>query len=235
MVTGSNILKRCAAPGMLMLLLTLAAGTACRGASTEPQQSPVDIAGHSTDQTRPALSFAYRSDGDHMTNTGEFVKVKYGGDSSARLGQHEYALVEAHVHNPSEHTVEGERFALEMHLVHKRTPGEIAVVGVLYRLGEANPAIQEMIDAAPRQEETAELASPLTAADYLPESHGYYAYTGSLTTPPYTEGVEWLVMSQVGEVSQEQVTQIAALTGGGTNNRPVQPLGARQITAYEAR
>ena len=235
MVTGSNILKRCAAPGMLMLLLTLAAGTACRGSSTEPQQSPVDIAGHSAGQTRPVFSFAYRSDGDHMTNAGELVKVKYGGGSSARLGQHEYTLVEAHVHNPSEHTVEGESFALEMHLVHKRTSGEIAVVGVLYRLGEANPAIQEMIDAAPRQEETAELASPLTAADYLPERHGYYAYTGSLTTPPYTEGVEWLVMSQVGEVSQEQVTQMAALTGGGTNNRPVQPLGKRQITAYEER
>ena len=155
---------------MLMLLLTPIAVTACRGSSTEPQQSPVDIAGHSTDQTRPTLSFAYRSDGDRMTNTGEFVKVHYGGGSSARLGQNEYTLVEAHVHNPSEHTVEGESFALEMHLVHKRTSGEIAVVGVLYRLGEANPAIQEMIDAAPRQEETAELASPLTAADYLPET-----------------------------------------------------------------
>ena len=223
MVTVSNILKSCAALGLL--LLTLAAIAACGGAPTEPQQSPVDIAGHSTDQTRPALSFAYRSDGDHMTNTGEFVKVKYGGGSSARLGQFEYALVEAHVHNPSEHTVDGQSFVLEMHLVHKRTSGEIAVVGVLYRLGEANPAIQAMIDAAPRQGETIELASPLTTADYLPESHGYYAYTGSLTTPPYTEGVEWLVMSQVGEVSQEQVTQMAALTGGGTNNRPVQTAG----------
>ena len=73
------------------------------------------------------------------------------------------------------------------------------------------------------------------ASDYLPASHGYYAYTGSLTTPPYAEGVEWRVMAEVSEVSEEQVTQLAALTGGGTNNRPIQPLNGRQITAHGVR
>ena len=69
-------------------------------------------------------------------------------------------------------------------------------------------------------------------SDFLPSSHGYYAYTGSLTTPPYTEGVKWHVMSEIAQVSEEQVTQLAALTGAETNNRPIQPLNDRQTTAH---
>ena len=72
------------------------------------------------------------------------------------------------------------------------------------------------------------------ASDFLPATRGYYAYTGSLTTPPYTEGVKWHVMSEIAEVSEEQVTQLAALTGGGTNNRTIQPLNGREITAHRA-
>ena len=121
-----------------------------------------------------------------------------------------------------------------MHLVHKRESGEIAVVGILFRLGEPNPAIQSIIDAAPKQGETIPPTSPMKSSDYLPTTRGYNAYTGSLTTPPYTEGVEWRVMSDIAEVSVEQVTQLAALTGGGTNNRPIQPLNNRQITAHRA-
>ena len=72
----------------------------------------------------------------------------------------------------------------------------------------------------------------MPASDFLPSSHGYYAYTGSLTTPPYTEGVKWHVMSEILEVSAEQVEQLAALTGGETNSREVQGLNGREITAY---
>ena len=108
-------------------------------------------------------------------------------------------------------------------------------MGILYRLGEPNPAIQSIIDAAPKQGETVKPTSPMRASDYLPATRGYYSYTGSLTTPPYTEGVEWRVMSKVAEVSKEQVTQLVALTVGGTNNRPIQPLNGRSITAHAAR
>ena len=92
-------------------------------------------------------------------------------------------LVEAHTRNPSEHTIDGQSFALEMHLVHKRESGEIAVVGILYRLGEPDPAIQAIIDAAPQQGETIKPTSPMKPSDFLPATRGYYAYTGSLTTP----------------------------------------------------
>ncbi len=196
------------------------------------QQSPIDIAGYA-DGGAPDLSFEYDGNACCLTNTGELVKTLYEDGGGILLDGEEYRLAEAHTHNPSEHTIDGQGFALEMHLVHKRESGEIAVVGILYRLGEPDPAIQAIIDAAPKQGEPTEPTLPMMASDFLPATRGYYAYTGSLTTPPYTEGVRWQVMSEILEVSEEQVTQLAALTGGGTNNRAVQPLNGRQIAVHQ--
>lgn len=196
------------------------------------QQSPVDIAGYSPGEG-PALSFQYGDDGTHMDNTGLFVRVNHEGDSRMRVGAREYTLSQAHAHYPSEHTIEGERFPLEIHLVHEREDGGFAVLSVLYRLGAANTAIQTMVDGAPRSVGSTEMDAPMNATGFLPEKAGYYSYPGSLTTPPCSEGVEWLVLSEIQEVSEEQVAQLTALTGGGTNNRPVQPLGGRRITVQE--
>ena len=218
-------------PVLGILLITLASIAACDSEKSVERQSPVDIAGYTTGD-RQDLSFAYTGHAKSLTNTGEFVKVLYEDAGGIELDGQTYQLAEAHTHNPSEHTINGESFALEMHLVHKRESGEIAVVGILYRLGDPDPAIQSIIDAAPKQDETITPTSPMEATNYLPSSHSYYAYTGSLTTPPYTEGVQWHVMSEIAQVSEQQVTQLAALTGGGPNNRPIQPLNGRQITAH---
>ena len=199
------------------------------------QQSPVNIAGYA-DGGAPVVEFAYGGSADSITNTGDFVKVKYADGGGIRIDGREYELIEMHAHNSSEHTVDGESFALEAHLVHKRASGEIAVVGILYRLGEPNPVMRRIIDAAPAQGE-ADIAppAPLPATDYLPTGGGYYAYAGSLTTPPYTEGVQWIVMADALQVSADQVRQLAALTGGAANNRPVQPLNGRNINTHGIR
>ncbi len=194
------------------------------------QQSPIDIVGYVPGGT-PQLSFEYGGNAECLTNTGEFVKVLYEEGGRIRLGDEFYQVVEAHFHNPSEHTVEGQRFALETHLVHRRE-SEIAVVGVLYRLGSANAAIEAVIEAAPGQGEGDVRVSGLPASEFLPSGRGYYGYMGSLTTPPYTEGVRWHVLSEVLEVSAEQVERLAGLTGGGENSREVQRLEGRSIVSY---
>ena len=194
------------------------------------QQSPVDITGY-VSGGEVTLSFEYSGQADHLANAGEFVKVNYDDGGGIVLDGRSYQVAEAHSHNPSEHTIEGERFALEMHLVHRDGSGRIAVVGVLFREGESNAAIQAIIDSAPGEDGATSPASGLGAADFLPEGRGYYSYIGSLTTPPYTEGVRWHVMADALEVSADQVRQLAALTGGGTNSRPLQLLNGRQITA----
>ena len=172
---------------------------------------------------------------DHITNTGDFVRVKYECGGGVLLNGREYRLVEAHMHYPSDHTVEGERFTMETHLVHAAQSGELAVVGILYRLGETNAAIQSIIDSAPGQgEEDTRPTSILAASEFLPASRGYFEYTGSLTTAPYTEGVKWFVLAETLEISEEQVRRLAALTGARTNNRALQPLNGREIRVYGA-
>ena len=200
------------------------------------QQSPVDITGYIKGGA-PSVRFAYNlacnGAASHITNTGEFVKVIYEDAGGILVDGREYRLAEAHMHSPAEHTVDDERFALETHLVHTSESGGIAVVGITYRLGEANLVIQAIIDSAPAQgEDGMKLLSPLTGDAYLPKGRGFYAYTGSLTTPPYTEGVQWLVLSDALEVSEAQVRQLTALTGGKPNSREVQPLNGRTITAH---
>ena len=199
------------------------------------QQSPVNIAGYAVGGA-PTVEFAYGGSADSIVNDGDFVRVKYANGGGIRINGREYELIEMHAHNPSEHTIDGESFALETHLVHKRASGEIAVIGILYRLGDPNPVMRQIIDAAPSQGEgDAAPPAPLQAADYLPTSGGYYAYHGSLTTHPYTEGVQWIVMADALQVSAAQVRRIAALTGGAANNRPVQPLNGRNIIIHGIR
>ena len=195
------------------------------------RQSPVDICGY-VDGGPSRLSFEYGGGAAYLENTGEFVKVHYEDGGGIRIGNDSYRLAEIHTHNPSEHTVDGQRFALEAHLVHRRG-SEIAVVGILYRLGEPNAAIEAVIEVAPGLGEGDVRASGLSASEFLPASGGYYAYTGSLTTPPYTEGVRWHVLSEVLEVSAEQAERLAGLIGGGENSREIQRLKGREIKGYE--
>ena len=153
------------------------------------QQSPIDITGY-VEGDAPRLSFDYgeRDVGaKRLSNTGDFVKVHYQNSGGIRLGDDSYHLVEAHFHNPSEHTIDGRRYALETHLVHARG-AEIAVVGILYRTGEPNAAIEAVIESAPALGEPDAATSAFPASDFLPAGRGCYGYAGSLTTPPYTEG-----------------------------------------------
>ena len=104
------------------------------------QQSPVDITGY-VSGGEVNLRFEYSGQADQLANTGEFIRVSYEDGGGIALDGRSYQIAEAHSHNPSEHTIEGERFALEMHLVHRAEGDRIAVVGVLFREGEANSAI----------------------------------------------------------------------------------------------
>lgn len=199
------------------------------------EQSPIDIdtgSAVSGTEEAPPLRFHYRDEEIHAVHTGLFVKIEYEAeDNYIRLGNRAYDLIEIHPHTPSEHTIDGKSFPMEMHLVHRGAQNEFAVVGILYRPGEANPAVQHFIDSVPiRQGDDYSPSERFDASDLLPSENSHYGYIGSLTTPPCTEGVEWLMMSEIQEVSQEQVDQIFALTGSIDNNRPVQPLGHRSVT-----
>ncbi|MCH7663046.1 MAG: carbonic anhydrase family protein, partial [Chloroflexi bacterium] len=138
-----------------------------------------------------------------------------------------YALRQFHFHSPSEHTLAGENMAMEMHLVHTDADDNIAVIGVLLIEGTENPAFDPVWDNMPAEE-----GNPVTVQgafvdvdDLLPDDRSYYEYTGSLTTPPCTEGVLWHVLAQPVEISAEQLSAFHAIHDG--TNRPVQPMNER--------
>jgi carbonic anhydrase len=140
-----------------------------------------------------------------------------------------YDLVQFHLHAPSEHTLDGSHDPMELHLVHKNAAGGLAVVAVLLRAGRENPAYASVMNNLPEREMnvTPVGAARVDANRLLPKERTHWRYLGSLTTPPCTEGVTWLVMKMPVELSD---AQIAAFTSIFKNNaRPVQGLNARRL------
>ena len=192
------------------------------------QQSPVDLTGYTLGGRSP-LVFSYGTPAGAVRNDGAFVHVDYPGGNSLVSDGRSYDLKSAHVHAPSEHAVDGEMFAAEMHLVHADAEGGIAVVGLLLADGEPSPPVQVMLDAAPAAGETTRDGVVIDPGAHVPDDPSYFRYDGSKTTPPCDEDVAWHVMREIRTISVEQVDGLQAL-GGGPTNRPLQPANGRMIT-----
>ncbi|MDD5274758.1 MAG: carbonic anhydrase family protein [Methylovulum sp.] len=157
----------------------------------------------------------YRSAPLSVVNNGHTIMIPMpvASTNQLRVGVEKYPLLQLHFHAPSEHTLKGKAFPLEIHFVNAADNGKLAVVGVLVKEGATNAEFQKILDNAPLLEGTNTppdmLVFPwrLLPAD---RTH-FYNYAGSLTTPPCTEGVGWHVLSQPIEVSQTQITQFEAL------------------------
>jgi carbonic anhydrase len=191
------------------------------------RQSPIDIRDGIGVDLEP-IQFAYRASQFRVVDNGHTVQVAVGGSSISLLGK-VYELVQFHFHRPSEERVNGKAFDMVVHLVHKAEDGKIAVVAVLLEQGKDNPVIQTVWNNLPleKNEDVAPPASSIDVAQLLPESRSYYTYMGSLTTPPCSEGVLWLVLKQPQQLSAEQLAIFARLYPN--NARPIQPGFSRLI------
>ena len=198
-------------------------------------QSPIDLTGYTTDPAAPPLAFAYSGNAQAVRHNGRIADVLYAPGNHIVIGDGTYELKGMHIHAPAEHQVDRELFAAEMHLVHQNAAGDFAVVGQLFRLGgEPDPVVQALLDAYPEPGQVRESGFDLDAAAFMPKDLGYYRYSGSLTTPPCTEPVDWIVLREVRAVAQEQVNRIAVLHNG-FNHRPIQPRNGRAIVYTGAR
>ena len=139
-----------------------------------------------------------------------------------------YDLVQFHFHRPSEERIDGRQFDMVVHLVHKDIDGRLAVVAVLLDRGSAHPLVQSVWNNLPLEkgEEVAAKAS-LDLNRLLPEDRSYFTYMGSLTTPPCSEGVLWMVMKSPVTVSADQIAIFARLYP--MNARPIQAASGRLI------
>lgn len=199
-----------------------------RLAAAGKRQSPIDL----TDGEAPtsgSLAIDYQSTTLEIVNNGHTVQVNYAPGSTITIGSGTFGLAQFHFHSPSEHTIDGSHLPMEMHLVHANAAGELAVLGVFLKEGRHNPALARIWEHLPTRSGESRSVEDVTliASDLLPADLSRHVYSGSLTTPPCSEGVSWMVLHTPIEASAAQIQAFRALYHG--NNRPTQPLHGRSV------
>ena len=201
--------------------------TAFIACATGGEQSPVDLTAGQAAELEP-VEFDYRRTRFAIENTGRTIQVNPDPGSGIVLNGLRSALVQFHFHHPSEHTFDGSRMALEMHLVHRSDLGSVTVVGILFREGQACEALAPVWKHLPPERSESKMApGELDLASLLPAVRTTWRYRGSLTTPPCTEGVDWVVLTAPLSISKTQIAAFGAIYP--QNCRPVQPLGDRRL------
>lgn len=204
---------------------------------TGKAQSPIDIEKTKSAalpelkaQFRPAeLKIVHHEHMADVVNTGHSIQVNYTEGDTLKLGTAEFELLQYHFHGPSEHTVAGKHFPMEMHMVHKSKDGKLAVVGVFLDEGAENPNFAPALSNLPQAKGMEHHLEHVTidVNKLLPAQTTSYRYTGSLTTPPCSEGVQWIVMTTPVQLSADQIAAFKGVMRA--NNRPPQPRNGRAI------
>uniref|UniRef100_A0A0D6R2U7 Alpha-carbonic anhydrase domain-containing protein n=1 Tax=Araucaria cunninghamii TaxID=56994 RepID=A0A0D6R2U7_ARACU len=207
------------------------------------QQSPIDVVKRRA-KVWPDLGRLrriYRSANATLLNRGHDIMVKWPyGAGSIEIDGKKYTLNQCHWHTPAEHTVDGRRYPLEMHLVHESEDKKIAVVGILYKYGRPDTFLAELMDEIKSITDMVPPEEPLGIVNPTHIKIGsrkYYRYIGSLTTPPCTEGVIWNIVKKVRTVSREQVRTLheAIHDEYEKNARPLQSTNGRIVKMYTPR
>lgn len=191
------------------------------------RQSPIDLR-DGLKVNLEQIAFDYHPSSFNEINNGHTISVTVGGGNFITVGNQTYELQEFHFHRPSEERINGKGTEMVIHMVHKSYDGKIAVVAVLLERGQAHSLIQTVWDNLPLEKNM--VVSPavvLNPLDALPEQRGYFTYMGSLTEPPCTENVLWIVFKQPRQASPAQMALFARLYP--LNARPVQPTSGRLI------
>lgn len=190
-------------------------------------QSPIDIRDTSTGKPVP-VDFAYTAGAASVVNNGHTVEFDVRDGGSIRVDAIAYQLANIHFHTPSEERFAGKVYPMAAHLVHRDGAGNLAVVAVMFEEGEDNAALAPIFAAMPKRVgKSVKLAHALDASAFLPAERAYYAFTGSLTTPPCSEGVQWRVLKQPVRISPAQLDTFRRLYP--MNARPVQKLNDRKV------
>ena len=195
--------------------------------STGSRQSPIDIRDGIRVDLDP-VQFDYKPSAFRVVDNGHTVQVNVGPGNSIEVMGRRFELVQFHFHRPSEERIDGKQFDMVAHLVHKDVGGRLAVVAVLLERGAAHSLVQLVWNNLPLEKgDEVSARATLDLNQLLPKDVRYYTYMGSLTTPPCSEGVLWMVMQQPVQISADQIGVFARLYP--MNARPVQQASGRLI------
>ena len=191
------------------------------------RQSPIDIRDGMKLDLEP-ISFEYRPSNFKVIDNGHTIQANVSGWNAMRVMGRRFRLVQFHFHRPSEEAIDGRQFEMVVHLVHKDSEGRLGVVAVLVEGGARQPAIQAVLNNLPLEKgEEVPAATNLDLTQILPENKKYFTYMGSLTTPPCSEDVLWIVMQQPVQASADQLNLFSRIYP--MNARPMQAAGGRTI------
>lgn len=199
-------------------------------------QAPVDIATTKTERILNGLTVNWQSFPADFFNTGHAIQVQpYAGNLNAgtlKIGKDVYPLIQMHVHAPGEHSVNGALYSAEIHFVHVRDDGRLAVLGVFVTLANAsNAEFQKILDNMPNTPTIAthnRSSVIFNPKKLLPPGNGrFFTYSGSLTTPPCSAGVNWYIYETPLAISPGQLDQLVKFYSG--NNRQIQLLNGRTL------
>jgi carbonic anhydrase len=200
-------------------------------------QSPVNLS-RPQDGEGDSLRFEYFASQLVILNNGHTIEFHTDKGSVFHNGKADFLLKQIHFHTPSEHTINGKSYPMEIHFVHGPSlasqaegvgnANQSAVVSVMATLGERNPALDTLFTNIPKQGQKKSIPGIfINPASFLPHSKGYFYYPGSLTTPPCSEGVQWHVFKEPIQISKQQLQHYR--TFFKNNARPLQPLRDRIV------
>ena len=191
-------------------------------------QSPIDI-GVTSRQALPPLEFNYLKAPLKLADDGHTTRVRFAKGSTLNIGKERYTLQQFHFHTPGGDKIAGEEFPMAAHLLHKSQSGQLLAVVVLFRTGQENALLKMLMPLIPERADGDHNHPDVTidASALLPAKRSYFRYAGSVTAPPCTEGVAWIVMKQPLQLSSDQLTHYRQRFAD--NARAVQPLHQRTV------
>ncbi len=196
-------------------------------------QSPIDIDPRTdvVDAKLPGIKFDYTMlIPERIHHNGHTVQVDLRSGGKIEVDGKSFSLKQFHFHTPSENLIEGKHFPLEIHFVHASESGELAVVAMLLQPGGPNQTIDRLWKSLPQEkgQEVRLDSHALQALEMDRTETNYFRFNGSLTTPPCSEGVTWIVLRTPTSVSRSQVEALQKVLKH-PNNRPVQLVNARRV------
>ena len=195
---------------------------------TGRNQSPINIENTMRASLKP-LKGIQKFPAKDIVNNGHTVQANFKQGNMLVLDSAPYQMKQVHFHAPSENTINGKSYPLEAHFVHADSKGNLTVIGVMFKEGEANPGLEKLWSQLPDKEGApVSLKSRVIPSELIPENRAYYRFSGSLTTPPCSEGVRWLLMKTPMTASKAQIEAFERAVKHH-NNRPVQALNGRVI------
>lgn len=194
------------------------------------QQSPINIDDSITLRgPAEAIGFDYNTSSATVVNNGRTIQIDMTGDNGITVRGSRFQLLQLHFHHPSEERINHRSFAMVAHLLHRDYMGRLAMVAILLEPGPANPVIDQFWTYMPlgKGDRVTMPAASVELPKLLPRDQRYYQFMGSLTTPPCTEEVLWMILKQPVTLSHQQMRLFAQQFPN--NARPVQPINGRVI------